>query len=85
VTSDDLEKLLDYRNMLTVGKMVAEGALMRCESRGTHYRSDCSAINAPEWLKQILIVQEDDGMNLSTRPIELPPELQELKKALEGA
>jgi len=85
VTANDVEKLLDYRNMLTVGRMVAESALMRCESRGTHYRSDCSAVNDPKWLKQILIVQEDDGMSLNTRPIELPPELQELKKALEGA
>lgn len=85
VTPDDVAKLLDYRNMLTVGKMVAESALMRSESRGTHYRSDCSAANDPEWLKQILITQKDDGMCLTTRPIELPPELQELREVLEGA
>ena len=81
---DDVQKLLDYRNMLTVGKMVAKSALMRCESRGTHYRSDCAAVNDPGWLKQILITRRDDEMKLETRPIELPPELQELKKALEG-
>ena len=62
--------------------MVAESALMRCESRGTHYRSDCSAVNDPEWLRQILIAQEGDKMRLNTRPIKLPPELQELLAAV---
>ena len=81
---NDAQKLLDYRNMLIVGRMVAESALMRCESRGTHYRADCSAVNTPEWLKQILITRRDDEMQLKTRPVELPPELQELRKALEG-
>jgi succinate dehydrogenase/fumarate reductase flavoprotein subunit len=84
VTPDDVQKFLDYRNMLVVGRMVAESALMRCESRGTHYRADCAAINDPAWLKQILITQKADGMHLDTRPIELPPELEYLKKSLEG-
>jgi fumarate reductase (CoM/CoB) subunit A len=83
-TPGDVQKVLDYRNMLTVGKMVVKSALMRSESRGTHYRSDCAAVNDPEWLKQILIAQKDGEICLTTRPIELPPELQELKRALEG-
>lgn len=84
VTSDDIQDILAYRNILTVGEMVAESALMRDESRGTHYRSDCTAVNDPKWLKQILVRREDDKMRLTTKPIELPPELQDLKKSLEG-
>ncbi len=84
VTANDVQKLLDYRNILVVGKMVAESALMRNESRGTHYRADCSAINDPEWLKQILITKKGDDIELKTLPIQLPPELQDLKKQLEG-
>jgi succinate dehydrogenase/fumarate reductase flavoprotein subunit len=84
VTPDDVQEFLDYRNMLVVGRMVAESALMRSESRGTHYRADCAAINDPAWLKQILITQKADGMHLDTQPIELPPELEYLKKSLEG-
>jgi len=84
VNSGDAQKYIDYRNMLAVGRMVAEGALMRNESRGTHYRSDCKAINDPAWLKQILITKKGSDMALNTRPIELPPELEYLKKSLEG-
>jgi fumarate reductase (CoM/CoB) subunit A len=84
VAPDEFQKFLDYRNTLAVGRMVAESALMRSESRGTHYRADCAAVNDPGWLKQILITKIDDEMRLNTRPIELPPELQDLKKSLEG-
>jgi fumarate reductase (CoM/CoB) subunit A len=96
VTSDDVREFVDYRNMLVVGRMVAESALMRNESRGTHYRADCAAVNDPTWLKQILIAKSplipplakggrgDYEIRLNTRPIELPAELEYLKKSLEG-
>ena len=84
VNPGNVQKFLDHSNMLVVGKIVAESALMRDESRGTHYRSDCAAVNDPEWLKQIFIVKEGDETLLNTRPIELPPDLQYLKRSLEG-
>jgi len=95
VTTDDFQTFLNYRNMLVVGRMVAESALMRSESRGTHYRADCAAVNDPEWLKQILITkspltpplpkgEKKEEMRLDTRPIKLPSELEYLKKSLEG-
>ena len=84
ITPDDVQKFLDYRNMLVVGRMVAESALMRNESRGTHYRADREAVNDPAWLKQILITDKDNEIHLDTRPIELPPELEYLKRSLEG-
>jgi L-aspartate oxidase len=30
----------DLRNLLVVGRLIAQAALDRCESRGSHYRSD---------------------------------------------
>ena len=44
-----LDKIFDDRegwevqNMLLVGAMISQAARWRCESRGTHYRSDCPA------------------------------------------
>ena len=44
-----LDKIFDDRdgwevqNMLLVGALMTEAARWRCESRGTHYRSDCPA------------------------------------------
>ena len=70
--------------MLVVGRIITESALMRNESRGTHYRADCKAIDDPAWLRQIVIKDDGGEMNLSTYPIELPPELQHLKRSLEG-
>ena len=70
--------------MLVVGSMVTESALMRAESRGTHYRADCKEVNDSAWLKQILITRKSEGMKLDTQPVRLPPELQYLKRSLEG-
>jgi len=84
VAHSDVHKFLDYRNMLVVGRMIAESALMRNESRGTHYRADRKAVNDPAWLRQIVIKDDGGEMNLSAYPIELPPELQHLKGSLEG-
>jgi fumarate reductase (CoM/CoB) subunit A len=84
VRKNEAVKYLDYRNMLVVGKMVAENALMRNESRGTHYRADCKAVNNPEWLKQIIIANKGK-MTQTTYPIELPQDLEYLKAELEGA
>jgi fumarate reductase (CoM/CoB) subunit A len=82
---DDACQYLDYRNMLIIGNMVANNALMRNESRGTHYRADCKVVNDPSWLKQIVIVNKDGKMTESFNPINLPPDLEFLKSRLESA
>ena len=84
VTPNDVQKFVDYRNMLVVGRMVAESALMRNESRGTHFRADLATVNDPAWLKQITITRKGEEMLLDTQPIELPGELGHLKQLLEG-
>jgi fumarate reductase (CoM/CoB) subunit A len=82
---DEVCKYLDYRNMLIIGNMVANNALMRNESRGTHYRSDCKVVNDPSWLKQIVLVNKEGEMTESFNPINLPPDLEFLKSRLESA
>ncbi len=45
---------LDLKNLIVVGKMVAQSALLRTESRGAHFREDFPAPD-PSWLKNIIL------------------------------
>jgi len=85
INQSEVGTYIDYRNMLVVGKMVVENALMRNESRGTHYRADCEVVNDPSWLKQIIIANKDGEMVYYTYQINLPQDLEYLKLKLEGA
>ena len=49
---------LELQNLLDVGTAIARAALDRTESRGSHYREDCPALD-PGWNKRILIRQEN--------------------------
>jgi succinate dehydrogenase/fumarate reductase flavoprotein subunit len=62
-----LMRRLDLDHMLRVSKMVCKAALLRTESRGAHYRSDCPQEKNPEWKKNIVIRKADDEtMTLET-------------------
>jgi Aspartate oxidase len=45
---------IEVKNMLEVGHLVAEAALMRTESRGGHYRMDFPQ-PVERWLKHVII------------------------------
>jgi len=48
------------QNRLLLGSLIARAALMREESRGTHYREDFPKTN-PLWTKRILILKSEKG------------------------
>ena len=61
---------LNILNLITVAKMIAKSALMREESRGSHYRSDFPEIDNKNWLKNICLIRDEKGdMRLYTRPV----------------
>ncbi|MBN2033933.1 MAG: FAD-binding protein [Deltaproteobacteria bacterium] len=62
---------IDFQNMLLVSKMVCKAALLRAESRGAHYRTDCPEEKNPEWQKNILI-RKEDGREITLRKDSLP-------------
>ncbi|HID95614.1 MAG TPA: FAD-dependent oxidoreductase [Candidatus Latescibacteria bacterium] len=83
--AEEPKAYLEYRNMLDVSLMVTQSALLRDESRGTHYRADSNKVNADEWLKQIVLRQGgQDGIKVELTPIEIPDELKPLKDMIEG-
>jgi succinate dehydrogenase/fumarate reductase flavoprotein subunit len=70
--------LLDVINLCDVGQMVAEGARIRTESRGAHYRLD-HPTTEPEWLKNIFMTPKGDALDVHFAPVRFtrlqPPEL----------
>ncbi len=59
-----LDKVFDQRtgwelqNMLTLGRLIAQSALLRTETRGTHYRSDFPERDDRTWRKRIFVHRE---------------------------
>jgi succinate dehydrogenase / fumarate reductase flavoprotein subunit/fumarate reductase flavoprotein subunit len=70
---------LDVVNICTNAQLVARGALLRKESRGSHFRSDFPKPN-PEWLKRIRLVKNGNDVDVSYLPVKFtrmtPPELE---------
>lgn len=46
-------------NMLNVALMITQSALVRTESRGAHYRSDCPTRNDADWHRRILLKRDE--------------------------
>ncbi len=76
----------ELQTMALVAEAVTRAALLRDESRGTHYRRDCDEINAPRWQRQIAWRLEGEDLQPDLgAPISLPPELPDLQQHLEAA
>ena len=60
---------LQMENMLLMLELSAKSALMRTESRGTHYRLDYPNTDNDNWLKNIFVRQFDGEISLCAKPI----------------
>ena len=71
----DLKVAHEVSAMAEVAEMVLRAAIIRKESRGTHIRQDYSEIDNENWLKWIIIENDNGEMKLSTQdiPIEKYP------------
>ena len=49
-----IEKTKTLRNTFLLGKLMAESALMRTESRGAHYRTDFP-VTSSDWNNHIVL------------------------------
>ncbi|MFX0195185.1 MAG: FAD-binding protein [Candidatus Hodarchaeota archaeon] len=54
----ELLRALEIRNLLDLGQVVTTAALLRRESRGSHYREDYPYRDDKNWIKSIIIKQE---------------------------
>ena len=67
----DLSDAVKLENMIKVSEMVIRSALLRTESRGSHYRSDYPEEDNNQWLKNIEISKTEDTLSLKTVPLDL--------------
>ena len=61
-----LVEALELESLLKVGEIVANVALMRTESRGSHYRDDFPNRDDANWLQSITVKKTAGKMQLST-------------------
>ena len=57
--SDDRESD-ELRNMVVLGRLMVEAALLRQESRGSHFREDF-AETSPEWERHIVLSKKENS------------------------
>jgi succinate dehydrogenase/fumarate reductase flavoprotein subunit len=81
-TPYDVVEALETRSLLTVGEMIASGAMMRTESRSSHYRVDFPEQDDEQWMKVIKIRRADAGMRLE--PFLMDPDWQCRPGDMEG-
>ena len=60
----DMVLALEHRNLLDVAEVIIGAALLREESRGSHYRTDYPVRNDEEWLTNIFASREEGKLIL---------------------
>lgn len=50
--------VLEAENLLTVAQLITRAAALRTESRGSHFRVDYPAPNDAQWLKRIVLIED---------------------------
>jgi succinate dehydrogenase/fumarate reductase flavoprotein subunit len=66
----ELMRYMELKNMLTVSKILCRSALVREESRGSHYRDDFPEEDNVHWLKNIIVRKENEDMMLEVLPVD---------------
>ena len=64
-----LSKCHEVASMVLCAEMTYRAALMRQESRGSHYREDFPERDDKEWLKWVIIGNQGGEMKLATQPV----------------
>ena len=65
----DLRKYLEFQNMLLLSDLICRAALMRTESRGSHYRNDFPEEDNVNWLRNIVVQKEEGRARFETKPV----------------
>jgi succinate dehydrogenase/fumarate reductase flavoprotein subunit len=65
----ELRQAHELKNMLLNSEMKLRAALMRTESRGSHYREDYPEQDDKNWLKWVVISKDGEDMKLATKDV----------------
>jgi succinate dehydrogenase/fumarate reductase flavoprotein subunit len=69
--NQEMIEALENRFMVTTAQCVAKAALLRTESRGAHYRDDFASQDDSQWLKHIVLRQENGGLQAVLAAVDL--------------
>jgi succinate dehydrogenase / fumarate reductase flavoprotein subunit len=64
-----LSKCHEVKSMVLCAELTYQAALMREESRGSHYREDFPQRDDEQWLKWVIIKDQNGEMKLTTEPV----------------
>ncbi len=64
-----LSKCHEVQSMVSCAELTYRAALLREESRGSHFREDFPVRDDKKWLKWVVIRQEQGKMKLQTQPV----------------
>jgi succinate dehydrogenase/fumarate reductase flavoprotein subunit len=65
----NLKEAVEARSMLLLARLIVHSALAREESRGAHFRSDYPESNDKNWLKNIIVTQENRKVKIQYEAI----------------
>lgn len=61
---------IQCRNLLTLTECITRSSLTREESRGAHYRKDFPSSDNNNWLKNVILSQENSEIVVAIQPLE---------------
>ncbi len=64
----ELMRLLELRNMLLLSRIICQGALLRTESRGAHYRIDFPVEDNRNWLRNTVAKKKGESLSFEFVP-----------------
>ena len=67
----ELVTLIEFDHMLDVAEVIVKGALLRQETRGSHFRTDFPTRDDANWLKHTLATHADKGPVFSYRAVKV--------------
>jgi succinate dehydrogenase / fumarate reductase flavoprotein subunit len=69
--NQELMNAIELEGMLDLAGIIAEGALVRQESRGSHFRTDFPKRDDANWLKHTVAYYTPDGPRLEYKEVEI--------------
>ena len=84
VLNQTLQFALEFESMLEIALAITKGALLRDESRGSHFKPEFPKRNDAEWLKITLAEYQPDEPRISYRPVDcryLKPQMRDYTSA----
>ena len=69
IANYDWIEALEVQAMVPLAGMIASAALRRTESRGAHFREDYPDTNDTDWLRNIRVRRDGEGVSFEVVPV----------------